>query len=827
MEQSTLGLARAGTWGIRDDGGYAQIVRIYWGRVVDKDRTEKDERGNPRKREIGRTELLVEYRYEKHVSAARLLDRTKVAPLAEYQKKYTHIEGTLEAHLEVSKVLSNGGELPKELAEAISQQQHENSRPGGSLVTSSNPDFLRAVEQQAERNVNVATVLQAALRRNMTEMQNRLATQMAGLHQAMEAFQLTIKKVQRLITTLELYLGVHENLIQIASGEKASETDPITLRQLVLFADEELGDPRKGGITFKQLHQFDEWLVDSGAYKLLAPEKRCIVAIKPRRYARKSEAGEVLPPMQDAQGKYLDSYTYILIRNGDNLYRIQTPNVEVGTTLFPLRKDVQAIYDRISQVQQLEQDYLDGKCSESYVKQERSKVEEETFGYQKSVLLLQGLLFRTDVLHPLPPGLNLANPDTYGGMVEFIYDAEALLPSGRLSFRDWQRDLNSRIRKGSRVLLAIHKTQKNRHISPSDYKSRFTLSMLLHDDNTPPLPELGVYSVTTYSERKVKALFNMVPWGEAKQRDRDEWLSDNRRFDSDLGKFVAGADEPKELKVYQYDEKNRVKHEEYFVDHLAIRYNPGDTVIAGGWGKTYSEHTRKNAVGFCLEPKHDQWLFNYDELTLDDINFYLTDRVERHNYASMMPFLYELRNQLEKEQAWENEFIKLLSERLHDELSEQLPAGIDLLALGHEAVRWYKLDKVKIKRSLTDQDAKALRMVEQRVRHYLRERHGLKEIEAGVDYRKKTLIWFHKQTGRSFVGTGLLKADFVEECLAEATYRLPWEYCKPKATGAGRVSRNRIDREMQDTTLAAAVELAAATAGQVIELETQRAQSAA
>ena len=250
-------------------------------------------------------------------------------------------------------------------------------------------------------------------------------------------------------------------------------------------------------------------------------------------------------------------------------------------------------------------------------------------------------------------------------------------------------------------------------------------------------------------------------------------------------------------------------------------------MTTGGWGRDYSEHGRKNAVGFRIEPKNDDWLFNYDELTLADLNFYLTDRVERQHYASMMPFLYELRTQLEKELAWEVEFTRLLSHRLETELTAHLPAGADLRALTTEAIGWYKLEKVQIKRALTDNDAAALRLVEQRVRYYLRTRFKLKGVDAGVDYKAKTLIWHHKQSGRSFVGTGLLKSEFVTECYAEAMYALPWEYTKPKAAKEGRVSPTRIEREVQDTPLGEAVRLASAKPGQVQELPRVKSQTPA
>jgi hypothetical protein len=815
MEQSTLGLARPGIYAIRTDGGYAQIQQVYWARVLDKKRTDEDHRNNPRRRKIGKTVLMVEYRYEETVTAKRILDKVDTCRLDKFEETYSFIEGSFDSHLKLGQKLLEGGELPPQLAEEIEREQQQDSQASSQLVTSSNPDYLRGVAQRAERNANTAQVLEFAMQRNMTELRNRMSGMMSTLHEAMERFTVQMEKVHRLIITLELYLGVHESLIQIAEGAPAPLDASITLRQLVLYADEEFGDPTRGGLTFKELPEFDSWLVDSKAYQLLAPEQRCVVAIKPRRYNRRTASGDVMPSMQDEKGKALDGYTYLLIRNGDNLYRIQTPNVEVGNTLFPLRADFQKLLNRMNEVQEMEQKVLEGEVSEWQLERLRNTVEGELHGYQKSVLLLQGLLFRTTVLHPLPPNLNLMKPETYGGMVQFVYDAEALLPSGRMSFNKWQDDINSRIQRGSRVLVAIYKTSKGNYIENKSFKSRFTLANLYRDDSVPPLPDMGVYQVENYDSPSQEYVYDDIPWDQAPKKERSSWERENREWDDEAEDYVIKKPQPATLSCRRYDAKGHPEFITSYKRQLVIRYNPGDEVREG-WGR-YGSHGRKNTVGFRIDPEHDEWLFNYDELTIDDINFYLTERVERANYATMMPFLYELRHHLQQELDWEREFTKVLGLRLSAQLGGQLPAGVDMDALAQEAIRWYKLEKVKLKRSLTDQDAKALSMVEQRVRYYLRERYQV-EVDANADYRKKTLIWYHEASRRSFVATGLLKATFVQECFDYVGATLPMRYFGNDAPKTERVSRARIDREMQDTTLTAAVALALKAPGKVQEL---------
>lgn len=82
----------------------------------------------------------------------------------------------------------------------------------------------------------------------------------------------------------------------------------------------------------------------------------------------------------------------------------------------------------------------------------------------------------------------------------------------------------------------------------------------------------------------------------------------------------------------------------------------------------------------------------------------------------------------------------------------------------------------------------ALRLVEQRVRYYLRTQHQLKAIDAGVDYREKVLIWHHAETKRSFVATGMLKKELVAEWMDFVLVALPYRYLATSSRDKGKVT---------------------------------------
>ena len=86
-------------------------------------------------------------------------------------------------------------------------------------------------------------------------------------------------------------------------------------------------------------------------------------------------------------------------------------------------------------------------------------------------------------------------------------------------------------------------------------------------------------------------------------------------------------------------------------------------------------------------------------MNLDTIEFYLHDRVNRKDYAKMLPVLRGVKKMRLKEMEWEEGFVKLLRSQFPD--SE---------ALIRKGIEWWK-NKVIEKRPLQREDAKAVRMI--------------------------------------------------------------------------------------------------------------------
>ena len=132
-----------------------------------------------------------------------------------------------------------------------------------------------------------------------------------------------------------------------------------------------------------------------------------------------------------------------------------------------------------------------------------------------------------------------------------------------------------------------------------------------------------------------------------------------------------------------------------------------------GW--SYNSHDRKNNITYIIW-KDDDFIFNYDALPYEDIDFYLTNRIDRPNYLVMIPTLLDLKAFREKEMAKEKEFSELMVYEIMKELRiEDRKKVTEVL---DKCITWWKM-KVISKRPLMEDDAKAWRMIRGRVKHKL------------------------------------------------------------------------------------------------------------
>lgn len=473
-------------------------------------------------------------------------------------------------------------------------------------VHSTNRAVLETMYNAIEIQKAEITMINQALKARLKQTELEMKRKQWAVEAVIKDLNAQLKKVMKFIGMIELYLGIDEELFQLSEGIIAPPGTPITLRQQVLYADEEIGITEDHGIDFTELHKFDEWLLKDRNFEKMIPEAKGIVVFKPRRYDK--DYGD---RFTNERMNRWNRQSYFLIRNGYNLYRICSDNIQIGERLFPKQSEMNEIMDAMN------------KTNGALVVQEKMSYEEKALvekvdnfqtRFQKIVLFIQGLISRTEILHPVPDGINFADLDATPDAFNLIRDDENLLAPDKMTYQQWVTSINGSIGTGSRII----------YISPgkSKYETRF-LRYYANEYSEPDAPDDGIYTLEEFIEKR--------------------------------GKYHS---ETKEWSPIKYN---------------VIKYNPGDTIYSRTyWG---DDHERKQKVSWIV--KDGDIMLNYDALTVEDIDYYLQCRLERKNYLGILPVLREAKHRLLAELEHEKDFKTMLKGLVMKQNSKLSEAELD------------------------------------------------------------------------------------------------------------------------------------------------------
>lgn len=301
-----------------------------------------------------------------------------------------------------------------------------------------------AVEAQAQR-------VRAALELQQAEIEARIDEMNAVVKPLREQVALA----EEGIWTMNLYTGRDEGYIVLRDGEPAPADTPITVRQLTLYMDEECRlKAEDGGIDIDDLAKFDEWVLsDPENLDQLLPEPKGIVAMQPRREAKKYSA-DMAGMFEALRKDGTHQWTYWLIRNGDKLFRMFT-DFDVGPRMIPAREEFTSFFQgtRGGHFGQPKETFPLEPGSDEWMKAEK-QADARKRHFMRAALVLQGMVDRTTVFHPLPAQeLSFLGPEAYdAGHVVVITDADSI-GSGRQPYKEWMAELKAAVVPGMRVVF--------------------------------------------------------------------------------------------------------------------------------------------------------------------------------------------------------------------------------------------------------------------------------------------------------------------------------------------------------------------------------------
>lgn len=507
------------------------------------------------------------------------------------------------------------GWVDKYIAKGVSYKDEESEESDSTALTKFDKKYYLTLQKDLQAKRNEVQLMRRALECKRCE-----------LYGIVDRFNSQLKKIKKIIWTIELYLGVEEDIMQLQEGQSCTPDVPISFRQRVLYMDEEVAvaeheDVNYQGIDFEEIERFDEWVVTNKNYDRLIPEPKGVVILRIRRNDKDYQTGSgFFETMINAKNKV----TYILIKNGENIYRIWA-DIIIHPRLFPGKDELQKLADTTVSG---ERDW------------DKEKAQDKLFSYRQCLILMQGLIERTPIFQPMLGPINLFKPETYdSNTVNFVYDDCLNLPDGRPPYREWKKGLNIKIQRGTRIYFAGFKwsdIHTDKHERYDSYRFDFW---------TCEKPPAGVYSA--------------------------EGIKDKGYFCSS--------------------------------ERIKCLWNPEDDVYSKD---SWESHARKRRAPFYLD--RDDWcVLNYDLVTLEDVEYYIHSRAERENYLDLLPALFRIKHERLKELKWEKGFIKSL--KMIHKISD------DQESLIWKIIDWYKT-KVLWKRPVMEDDAKALRMIESKLR---------------------------------------------------------------------------------------------------------------
>lgn len=205
--------------------------------------------------------------------------------------------------------------------------------------------------------------------------------------------------------------------------------------------------------------------------------------------------------------------------------------------------------------------------------------------------------------------------------------------------------------------------------------------------------------------------------------------------------------------------------------HTIERREGGSYMVLFPYSR-WSGHAAQKRASFRID-KHDSFVINFDLVTEADIDFYLSNRLDRGDYTKMFPLLKCVRRLRKRETKEEAPFRKLLAGEIakaHGVEVEVAVARVD------DLIRWWKY-KNKTHRALKSDDAKALRMIVKEFRLERERARDLQEQKELVDpvvtaLRKavKGAIYVGHRKGKEYVTVAPMNAENLFVC--EQVWRL-------------------------------------------------------
>jgi len=376
------------------------------------------------------------------------------------------------------------------------------------LVHIGSADHLKAMKEGMDTKKDALDKFIGAIQVKATQQRLVLEKFKSQLEARMAKFQDEIRRVESVLWTIELYLGIEETVVQIQEGTPASAEEPLHLFQTPSFMDEEVGDPWDGGLDFKNVRDFDDWLVRKNHKGVRNYEEilypRSVMLFRVRRHEK--DYGDINPYLK-LELDTKNQKTYILIRNGDQIYRIWA-DINIRK-FFPDQDEFQKMKE--DRWYNNDPEKMENRLKDAFLK------------YQRHMILLQGLIDRTEVFSPMPKIRLQDLPE----QVKYLYTGRMMLPTERPMFKDWVKSINEKLTDGCRIVwpnwsdMGYRSNGRHSDLKEQDRFSEQYYTWRGENYNLPDPPLPGLYQVEGLDSSKWDYPFIKIRNKKSWEREED------------------------------------------------------------------------------------------------------------------------------------------------------------------------------------------------------------------------------------------------------------------------------------------------------------------
>lgn len=277
-----------------------------------------------------------------------------------------------------------------------------------------------------------------------------------------------VKKLDSGIRTLGIFLGRGVKLTRLSSGAEAASDIPLTFYQRKLFLDEEwFFNMLDGGCDFMDFENFASAIeADFSVIERMLPSERSVVLVQYRRHDKKyfdydemkTFAAKFGAIMKEAALNEENKARFLLVRNGKNVFRIDSDDLKEGMRLFPTAVEIDDCYRSSKYGMRFGGVTDDSKFKPSdleYV-EARDKHDHKAVYYKRVLLMLFGVHSREPEVFGSFMGVEQYASWYMGDFQQkccaFIHDDEDALDHKRPSATEWIGAKNKMVQPGSRIV---------------------------------------------------------------------------------------------------------------------------------------------------------------------------------------------------------------------------------------------------------------------------------------------------------------------------------------------------------------------------------------